>query len=418
MRRVTCLAEALGLEDHLAEDEIYDDVDDDTADEELTEAESDVDADIEDIEAANSTAEDALDDADTLEEVSDVVDENLESGKGLDDETAAVVEETIESIYRRHGMPKKYIPAFPSLESYSDRSSKLKATMQLKVTLESVIDTVKEGVLKAIEAIKEFFTGLWERFGAFENRLISSFKKLKSKAANIATPNSTEGVAIDSIGEFLSNNSVVSIGEVTSAFEDFSKKIRSDSFKKLIEDIKNAIDSDRAAFNGGAPSEVEKLFSPEAENRENKKLQSAKLVSKFSTVNNPAYESSGTASRIKFATKKEFEHACDVAISLLTMKPLTQMRKVSDNFLAFLVKTSKQWIKEKRSGSKGTAEKTLEYEGEGQVASAKDILKKSASAYKYIMFKNIQVYKETVTGFYDIIDELMRNQGNRSSSND
>ena len=107
MRRVTCLAEALGLEDHLAEDEIYDDVDDDTADEELTEAESDVDADIEDIEAANSTAEDALDDADTLEEVSDVVDENLESGKGLDDETAAVVEETIESIYRRHGMPKK-----------------------------------------------------------------------------------------------------------------------------------------------------------------------------------------------------------------------------------------------------------------------------------------------------------------------
>ena len=94
------------------------------------------------------------------------------------------------------------------------------------------------------------------------------------------------------------------------------------------------------------------------------------------------------------------------------------MRKVSDNFLGFLVKTSKQWIKEKRSGSKGTAEKTLEYEGEGQVASAKDILKKSASAYKYIMFKNIQVYKETVTGFYDIIDELMRNQGNRSSSND
>ena len=178
-RRINSLSAALGLEGE--DTPVVDNAESDAA---LVESSSDVDATLDDTETALDTSDTLAADAETVENVTEIVEDSVESGEGLDETAAAVVQETIENIMRRHGMPRRKWPNFPSKESYSSRSSRIAASKQILVSLEAgVWESIKNGVMKVWETIRDFFVGLWRKLTDFEYRLLEKFKDLKANAA-------------------------------------------------------------------------------------------------------------------------------------------------------------------------------------------------------------------------------------------
>jgi phiKZ-like phage internal head proteins len=115
----------------------------------------------------------ASDDADTLGDIADVMEESAENG-GMDETSARVAEVAIESIYKRLGITKK--AALPAMESFGDKASRLTAT---RVAIESI-----GGQLKKIwEAIKSAFVRVGDWVRDFHAKLDIVNKKLGERAA-------------------------------------------------------------------------------------------------------------------------------------------------------------------------------------------------------------------------------------------
>ena len=160
--RITNLANALGLED----DDYVESAGEEISDAELVEAGNEVDEGVDEVETSLDTAEDLADDNETLTNVGEVVDGAIESGEGLSEDAATVVEETIENILRRHGMKRHLRFSYPSMENFDSKAGRIRAAKQLKVSIESFIDTITQGIKALIENLKVSFQRL---FGSFSN---------------------------------------------------------------------------------------------------------------------------------------------------------------------------------------------------------------------------------------------------------
>ena len=113
------------------------------------------------------TIEDAVTAIEELSEVSEILEDSVEAGTGLTEEAAEIAEVAVESICARLGYtPVKRV--VPALESFGATSSRLDAT---KYALEGLGDMAR----KVWEAIKKFFTNLWE-----------GFKRLWAQLTNVA----------------------------------------------------------------------------------------------------------------------------------------------------------------------------------------------------------------------------------------
>ena len=175
--RITNLANALGLED----DDYVEDAGEEMSEAELVEAGNEVDSGVDDVETAIDTGEDIIDDSETLTNVGEVVDESIDSGEGLSEDAAAVVEETIENILRRHGMKRHLHFSYPSMENFDSRAGRVRAAKQLKVSIESFIDTLLEGLKGLIESIKVGFSRIFGSLSSWEDGIANACDKLSDR---------------------------------------------------------------------------------------------------------------------------------------------------------------------------------------------------------------------------------------------
>lgn len=123
------------------------------------------------LEAQVDTIDEAGADADTLSDISEVLEGTIEEG-GADPATARVAEIAVESIYRRLGVQKR---AMPSMESFGSRSSRVRAT-------QLAIESIKETLVKWWEAIKAAFLKLWGWMKNTWTALFNASAKLDQRA--------------------------------------------------------------------------------------------------------------------------------------------------------------------------------------------------------------------------------------------
>lgn len=416
--RINSMAAALGLED---EDVAI--VEGDNTDAALVESSTELDSNLDDAETAMDTSETISNDAETVENLGEVVEDSIESGEGLDETSAAVVQETVENIMKRHGMPRRAWPKFPSLEAYSNRSSRLRATKQILVSLEGVWNDIKSGIMKAWEAIRDFFVGIWKKFTDFEYRLLDKFRDVEAAAKKLKS-GKTEAIELGSLDGYLdAAGETVKLGDIQKAFEDAAKQYQGGDFKKLCDKITIMLDDEaknqsfneasnpdrrRDAYNKMMSSDG-KAYSQDAQDIVDQELAEAKFTSAFSNVNRDKEVEEGKAKKIEPASSQEVLKAIAPAISLLRSRPMTQMEKVSDGFFVHIFKSIKAWFSDDSESSRNSAEGGITYDADDkdQKVSRKEQFQKMASAYKYIMYNNIKVYKDTIGNYYDIIDDLV-----------
>lgn len=112
------------------------------------------------IETASDTMNTVIEDSHLTENIAEIVEDAAEAGEGVSETAVTLIQEAVESIYRRHGMPKRYYPKIPSLEAYGGNRIKTAKAIrhQLKVSIEDgFIDTIKS----IWEKICNFFSELW-----------------------------------------------------------------------------------------------------------------------------------------------------------------------------------------------------------------------------------------------------------------
>lgn len=114
------------------------------------------------IETASDTMNTVIEDSHLTENIAEIVEDAAEAGEGVSETAVTLIQEAVESIYRRHGMPKRYYPKIPSLEAYGGNRIKTAKAIrhQLKVSIEDgFIETIKS----IWEKICNFFSELWDK---------------------------------------------------------------------------------------------------------------------------------------------------------------------------------------------------------------------------------------------------------------
>lgn len=428
--RINSMARAFGLE----EDDAPIMVEGENTDAALVESEAEVDQAMDDIDTAQDTVDTLNNDAETVENVTEIVDNSIENGEGLDETSAAIVQETIESIYRRHGMPKRHWPRFPSTESFRSRSDRIRSTRAIKVALEGAWDTIKNAVISVWETIRDFFVDLYKKFTDFEYRLFDKFKKLKKeiseKDVKSGNEKDAEGYELGVLAKYR--------GGINYTSDDWEKreKGKAESEEKDPVELKNVVSNFEAFVNHHAScmkefSNLDKVFgnvfddslkdtsgdeitmTEEWQKNINKQVYKACMVSPFSTNNLSDSEVGKDSSfkKILPGTAAALEDACDKAISFMQKKPLKEMEKYSNGFITDMINTIKKFFGSKTTeinefdksanSSDNTANKTTQSRVNSMMA----------KAYRNTMSGNIKVYKDTISNYYDIIKGMVSHQG-------
>lgn len=205
----------------------------------------------------NAAIEEAVEDAETLGDVADVLEGSVEpaedgsGGAGIDQPAAEITEIAVEAICARLGINTSKL--MPSMESFGSTGSRVTAT---RVSLEGVM----EALSKAWETIKKAFAALWVKIKSFlasifdaNTRVLNAAKaaqaqlkgltgkqpsaeKFENKSIGAAFSIEGKAVNAESALTILSNHhegtqEFVSVGE---AFERGAKSI-----EKLIDDVAN-----------------------------------------------------------------------------------------------------------------------------------------------------------------------------------
>ena len=159
------------------------------SEEDLVEATAEVEAgaaDVQDesveIQDLDGAMNDASEGVDELEQIQDVMEESVESGEGVSETAAEIAEIAVESIRRRLGI-KRNKTAFPAMESFVGRNSRLAST---KIAVEAINIDIN-GIWKSIQ---KAFHDLMERLVAFLKTLFSqtasSIKAAEALKAKVA----------------------------------------------------------------------------------------------------------------------------------------------------------------------------------------------------------------------------------------
>lgn len=405
-KKLTNLADALGLE---SDDTYLNDVEvTETPEVTASEADGEADAVMSDASATMDTAESLIDDGVTLEKVGDVVDSSLENGEGVSGETAAVVEETIENILRRHGMKRHIRIRKISSESFNTNAGRLDAAKQLKVSIEGIFGMVKDGIGAIFGTVSDFFGALWKTMKAWETNMLASFVKLKELASKL-TKTSGDSIAIHNSKNLPIANKEMTLEDLSSFFEKSVKQIKSptglehnvNNFIKKFEEEKEYSKDKDLYYSKEKMEELDKLIRRD-------KLQSYFVPGGLDTSDKSGKDVGQEGElRIKPCDGRDIQEACFPAIDLLKLKPIKQLEKISDGFLTHMIKSAKSWVTSDKGSGRKDAEGALKFKKEGQMTSVKEVYSKINSAYKYIMYENIKTYKETVNNYYKILNEVL-----------
>lgn len=125
------------------------------------------------------TLEESIDAGDDAEATKDIVEDAVENDEPMDATTATLVQESINTLFKRTGTTSTRVVA--SLESYTgSRTDRMYAT---KVTLEGIKDTLA----KYWENVKKFFAKMWQGIVQFYKTIFAKKEALVARIANLAT---------------------------------------------------------------------------------------------------------------------------------------------------------------------------------------------------------------------------------------
>lgn len=192
-----------------------------------------------DINEAESVVDQAVEDSETLETVASQLESREQSG-GATPEEAEMAEITVESICNRLGISRN---PMQSMESFSSRSSRVRATRLSVEGIREVGDTIWKYIVKIYKKIKEWVLKAWDYLFDARTKLLRRAKALEAHVDKV------EGTPKESViqGNFVqaltSGNSFVGVKTTANLKTNVDKinkvaEIRiGDGISKVIDDI-------------------------------------------------------------------------------------------------------------------------------------------------------------------------------------
>lgn len=202
---------------------------------------------VQDLEVATEEAEG---DVEALQDVQEIMEESVDEGTGMSEQTAEMAEVAVESICTRLGFPRGQ-KTLPSMESFGASGSRLAST---KIALEGVGDRIKRAIAAIInyvktlwEKIKGFFAGLFRSRAGLEKHLDALIKRAEgvdkaakpkeaqlkigaAKALSIGGK-ADKSTAKEILGE--SNELTMAAGEIASTIVSEVPKIEANSIEAV-----------------------------------------------------------------------------------------------------------------------------------------------------------------------------------------
>lgn len=173
----------------------------------------------------------------------EVVDTAMNSEEGLDETSINLIKSSVENIYNRHGIPRRYRTKLPALESFN-KGDKYTFTKDLKVSLEGVFGDIWKGIKAAWNAICDFFYGIWKAiFGTKKEKVESNLKETKTNLGLLYKQNPSVEVSITKakfieILKFLRASGI--FGSISAKEIEYLFQSTDDASKFLIDCTKNA----------------------------------------------------------------------------------------------------------------------------------------------------------------------------------
>lgn len=149
---------------------------DDEIDASLATSEGEADAILSDINVTSDTADTLDNDLETVE----VIEDTVNNPEGIDTQTALVVQETLESIYRRHGL-SRYKPYKYSQEDFDIAGSANKIGKSIKENVTAIKNKITQGLSNITDKCKNLFDGFIEK----KSKVVQLVEKKSSQALGI-----------------------------------------------------------------------------------------------------------------------------------------------------------------------------------------------------------------------------------------
>lgn len=187
--------------------EIAGDVDADAAIEASAEAEAasdEVVSETGDIAELQAHVEEAIEGGDTLADVAETMQVEVEEGEGLSEQSAKMATIAVESVCSRLGLPI-HVVRMPAAESFAQVSSRKGFT---SMAVESVVETLK----KIWNRIKAFAKSIWEKIQSLWTNLTKNYDALlkqiavlKARSKNLSGDKKNEKLSNKSLAKAISN---------------------------------------------------------------------------------------------------------------------------------------------------------------------------------------------------------------------
>ena len=134
-----------------------------------------------DINEAEGVVDQAIEDSETLETVASQLESREQSG-GATPEEAEMAEITVESICNRLGIARN---PMQSMESFSSRSSRVRATRLSVEGIREVGDTIWKYIVKIYKKIKEWVLKAWDYLFDARTKLLARAKALEARLEKV-----------------------------------------------------------------------------------------------------------------------------------------------------------------------------------------------------------------------------------------
>lgn len=134
-----------------------------------------------DINEAEGVVDQAIEDSETLETVASQLESREQSG-GATPEEAEMAEITVESICNRLGIARN---PMQSMESFSSRSSRVRATRLSVEGIREVGDTIWKYIVKIYKKIKEWVLKAWDYLFDARTKLLRRAKALEARVEKV-----------------------------------------------------------------------------------------------------------------------------------------------------------------------------------------------------------------------------------------
>lgn len=129
------------------------------------------------IEELTEVVEDAVNEVETLGEITDNLEQKVEEGEGVSPETVEIAEIAVEAIYKKLGI-KSSVKPMPAIENFKSKNS---AQASLRVAVEGMGETIKNVWKKIVAVLK----GIWQKIVDFFSKFFANAEKVKKAAQAI-----------------------------------------------------------------------------------------------------------------------------------------------------------------------------------------------------------------------------------------